>query len=59
MENSLKGKKILFFYTPFFSYEKDIIKELEEKGAEVWSFNERPSDNVFLRILIRLNKNLI
>lgn len=59
MENSLKGKKILFFYTPFFSYEKDIIKELEEKGAEVWSFNERPSDNVFLRILIRLNKKII
>lgn len=59
MVNSLKGKKILFFYTPFFSYEKDIIKELEEKGAKVWSFNERPSDNVFLRILIRLNKNII
>lgn len=59
MVNSLKGKKILFFYTPFFNYEKDIIKELEEKGAEVWSFNERPSDNIALRILIRLNKNII
>ena len=59
MENSLKGKKILFFYTPFFSYEKEIITELEEKGAQVWSFNERPSDSIFLRILIRLNKNII
>lgn len=59
MAVTLKGKKILFFYTPFFSYEKEIIKELKEKGAEVWAFNERPSDNVFLRILIRLNKKLI
>lgn len=59
MADTLIGKKILFFYTPFFSYEKEIIKELEEKGAEVWAFNERPSDKVFLRILIRLNKKLI
>lgn len=59
MVNSLKGKKILFFYTPFFNYEKDIIKELEDKGANVWAFNERPSNNKFVRIIIRLNKNLI
>lgn len=59
MERVLRGKKILFFYTPFFDYENDIIKGMQEQGAEVWSFNERPSDNVFLRILIRLNKKLI
>lgn len=59
MEKKLKGKKILFIYTPFFNYENDIIKELEEKGAETWAYNERPSNNVFLRIIIRLNKKLI
>lgn len=59
MRNTLKGKKILFFYTPFFNYEKEIINELKDKGAEIWSFSERPSDNVLLRILIRLNKKIV
>ena len=56
----LKGKVILFIAPKFFDYELEIKKELEIFGAKVFYFNERPDDNFFTKVLIRLNfKKLI
>lgn len=58
-ENILKGKRVLFFYLSTFNYEVEIQNAMEREGAIVDSFNERPTNNIFARILIRLNRNLI
>jgi hypothetical protein len=55
----LKGKSILFFSPLFFNYEKEIKKKLEELGAVVTWFDDRPSNNFISKVFIRFNKNLI
>ena len=57
--HALKGKRVLFFYLSTFNYEVEIQKAMEREGAIVDSYNERPTNNVLARILIRLNRNLI
>lgn len=52
-------KKVLFISVSFFSYEKAIAKRLEELGAEVDFFDDRPSNSVFSRGIIRFNKNFL
>lgn len=59
MKHNLNGKRVLFFYLSTFNYENEIIWAMEREGAVVDAFNERPTNNVFARILIRLNRNLI
>lgn len=59
MIHNLKGKKVLFFYLSTFNYENEIKWAMERESATVDAFNERPTNNVFARILIRLNRNLI
>lgn len=59
MEHALKGKHVLFFYLSTFNYEYEIKKAMEREGAIVDCYNERPTNNVFARILIRLNRNLL
>ena len=54
---SLEGKKILFVSANFFGYEKAIANRLRELGAEVDFYNERPSDSVLSKGIIRVNKN--
>ena len=54
---NLSGKKILFLSANFFGYEKAITSRLRELGAEVDFFNERPSDSVLSKGIIRVNKN--
>ena len=54
---NLSGKKILFLSANFFGYEKAIENRLRELGAEVDFFNERPSDSVLSKGIIRVNKN--
>lgn len=54
---NLSGKKILFLSANFFGYEKAIANRLRELGAEVDFFNERPSDSVLSKGIIRVNKN--
>lgn len=58
-EHILKGKRVLFFYLSTFNYEVEIQKAMEREGAIVDSFNERPTNNVLARILIRLNRNIV
>lgn len=55
---NLQGKKILFLTANFFSYEIAVIKRLKELGAEVDFFNERPSDSVFTKGIIRVKSSL-
>ncbi len=59
MIHNLSGKRVLFFYLSTFNYENEIKMAMEREGAIVDAFNERPTNNVFARILIRLNRNLI
>ena len=59
MRHNLSDKRVLFFYLPTFNYENEIRLAMEREGATVDAFNERPTNNVFARILIRLNRNLI
>lgn len=54
---NLEGKKILFLSANFFGYEKAIANRLRELGAEVDFYNERPSDSILSKGIIRVNKN--
>lgn len=58
-DHILKGKRVLFFYLSTFNYEAEIQRAMEREGAIVDSYNERPTNKVLARILIRLNRNLI
>lgn len=55
----LGHKKVLLFCPKFFNYEKEIIKELENFGAIVDYFDERPKNNFITKAAIRINKKLI
>lgn len=59
VEHILKGKRVLFFYLSTFNYEVEIQKAMEREGAIVDSFNERPSNNLLIHVMVRLNRNLI
>ena len=54
---SLKGKKILFISAHFFGYEKAITERLKSRGAEVDFYNERPSDSLLSKGIIRVKSN--
>lgn len=58
-DHVLRGKRVLFFYLSTFNYEWEIKKAMEREGAVVDSFNERPSNNLFVHIIVRVNRNLI
>lgn len=52
---NLNGKTILFLAPKFFGYELEIKKELENFGAKVIYFDERPKNDFFTKVFIRLN----
>lgn len=52
----IKNKKILLFAPSFFNYEKVIVKKLEEFGASVSYFDERPSNTTFGKAIVRISK---
>lgn len=56
----LKGRKVLFLAPKFFNYEKIIKKELENLGATVDYFDDRPSNDFLTKVFVRLKlKSLI
>ncbi|MBB2149892.1 lipopolysaccharide biosynthesis protein [Pedobacter gandavensis] len=55
----LKGKSILLFCPMFFEYEREIIKALEDLGAKVIWFDDRPSNDFFSKAIIRVNKGFL
>ena len=59
INQELKGKKILFISVSTFGYEKEILKELTKYVNEVDFFDERPSNSILIKGLIRINKNFL
>lgn len=57
LKDKLSNKKILFFSVQTFNLEKEIKKKLEELGAKVDYFDERPSNNSFVKGIIRIKRN--
>ncbi len=54
----LSGKKILLISVKFFNYENLIKRQLEEMGALVYLFDERPSNSFFSKAIIRIKKEI-
>lgn len=59
ISETLKNKNILFISVKFFNYEVAIKKQLEDMGATVNWFDERPSNSVYTKAMIRINKNFV
>lgn len=55
----LHGKRILFMSIKFFNYENLIKQELEALGASVDWYDERPSNTLFTKAMIRIRKSLV
>jgi hypothetical protein len=58
LEQKIAGKNIIFFSVQTFNLENEIIKKLEEFGAKVDYFDERPSNSNFSKGIIRLNRSV-
>lgn len=58
LENKLNNKRILFFSVQTFNLEREIIKKLVESGAKVSYYDERPSNNNFVKGIIRLKRSI-
>jgi len=54
-----KEKKVLFFCVKFFGYETVIREKLEDLGAVVHYYDERPKNDLLTKALIRINKNVV
>lgn len=59
MEEKLNQKKILFLCPLFFNYHKKIMRAMESMGAKVDFFDERPSNTVMSKALLRINRNFV
>ena len=51
----IKNKNILYIGPKFFGYEIEIQKTLEELGANVDFYDDRPKNDFLTKVLIRLN----
>ncbi|RKE89012.1 lipopolysaccharide biosynthesis protein [Epilithonimonas arachidiradicis] len=56
LRNKISGKKILFFSVQTFNLEKEIKNKMEENGAIVTYYDERPSNSNFTKGIIRLKR---
>ena len=59
LKENLVNKKILFLSIRTFNFEVEIKNKLEELGAEVTYYDERPSNNNFIKGIIRLRRSLV
>ena len=57
--DSFKNKKILYISIKTFNYELEIANKLRELGAKVDYFDERPSNSVLTKGILRLNRSVI
>tara|TARA_B110000037_G_scaffold216591_1_gene276004 strand:+ start:334 stop:1368 length:1035 start_codon:yes stop_codon:yes gene_type:complete len=55
---SIKNKKILYISVKTFNYEVEIANKLRELGAIVDYFDERPSNTVLMKAIIRVKRSL-
>jgi hypothetical protein len=58
LKETLHNKNIIFFSVQTFNLEKEIIKKLEEFGAKVDYYDERPSNSNFTKGIIRLKRSI-
>lgn len=54
----LEGKKILFLSVNFFNYQNIIKEQLQDLGAIVDYYDERPSNTIWVKGVIRLKKEI-
>jgi hypothetical protein len=60
MTNSLfQGKSILLISPSFFGYDQAVVDKLTQMGADVVWFDDRPSNGLVDKSLIRINKQLL
>ena len=57
--DSFKNKKILYISIKTFNYELEIANKLRELGGQVDYFDERPSNSVLTKGIIRLKRSFI
>jgi hypothetical protein len=53
------GKRALYIGTTFFNYQKHIISEFEEQGYKVDYYNDRPSENSFVKGFIKIRRTML
>lgn len=53
------NKRILLFAPRFFGYENEIKRRLGELGASIDFYDQRPSNSVLAKTLIRINKRFL
>ena len=54
----LQDKKILFISVRFFNYENIIKEKLEGRGAIVDFFDERPSNSILVKGILRIKRDI-
>jgi hypothetical protein len=59
LKEHLANKKILFLSVRTFNLEVEIKNKLEELGAQVTYYDERPANNNFIKGIIRLRRSLV
>lgn len=52
-------KKVLLISPNFFEYHNDLIEEMVNQGFQVRWFDDRPSNNFFDKVFIRVNKKIL
>ena len=52
------SKRVLYIGSPFFDYYKHIMREFEAQGYEVDYYNDRPSENSFIKGMQKIRKDL-
>jgi hypothetical protein len=58
-QGNLKNKVIIFFSIQTFGLELEIKKKLEELGAFVVYYDERPANSLLIKGVIRLKRNIV
>ncbi len=56
---SFAGKRVLLFAASLFGYQDAIKSCLEQSGAKVDYFDERPANSFFVKAMIRINRNTL
>jgi hypothetical protein len=59
LKEYLANKKVLFLSVQTFNLEFEIKNKLEELGAQVTYYDERPANNNFIKGIIRLKRSLV
>jgi methylmalonyl-CoA mutase cobalamin-binding subunit len=54
-----RRRRVLFLGSPFFGYYQHIIEAFESHGFDVDHYNDRPSENSFLKAAIRVRPALV